>query len=221
MQQLHAGWLSRLLSSSTASCSQRTPSSSPLGHGWRKRADAEGDDKATSTPVYLLRSQYAYDDEGQAQNKLKFVSRERRLVPRPPFYRPPIYFPDIRLQMLKLTDEQRQQIKVTGWTREVAFKTTPNVTKLEIKGVLESMYGMQVCVGPAWGCMAARVCMGDTGPGNFQGGPLLVALIVHGEADCWHGGRLAYGALLPAEEVWQSVFNVRISATIRTNGALQ
>lgn len=162
-QQLNAAWLSRLLSSSTASCSQRTPSSSPLGHGRRKRADAaEGDDKATSTstPVYLLRSQYAYDDEGQAQNKLKFVSRERRLVPRPPFYRPPIYFPDIRLQMLKLTDEQRQQIKETGWTREVAFKTTPNMTKLEIKGVLESMYGMQV---------RARLCMGLHGCTGLHG----------------------------------------------------
>jgi ribosomal protein L23 len=26
----------------------------------------------------------------------------------------------------------------------VAFKTTPNVTKLEIKGLLESVYGMKV-----------------------------------------------------------------------------
>jgi len=86
----------------------------------------------------------AYDDEGQASNRLKFVSQERRLVPRPPFYRPPIYFPNVRLQMMKLSDEQLRQVRETGWTREVAFKTAPGVTKLEIKGVLEAMYGMHV-----------------------------------------------------------------------------
>ena len=40
------------------------------------------------TPFLMKRSQ-----------KLKFVSRERKLVPRPPFYRPPIYFPDVTLQV--------------------------------------------------------------------------------------------------------------------------
>lgn len=65
-----------------------------------------------------------------SMQRLKFVSRERKLVPRPPFYRPPIYFPDVSLQMLRLNDEQIQQVKETGWLREVAFKTTPNVTKV-------------------------------------------------------------------------------------------
>mmetsp|Transcript_28173 Transcript_28173/g.71826 ORF Transcript_28173/g.71826 Transcript_28173/m.71826 type:complete len:208 (-) Transcript_28173:183-806(-) len=46
--------------------------------------------------------------------------------------------------MMKLSDEQLEQIKATGWTREVAFKTTPNVTKLEIKAYLEGVYGMAV-----------------------------------------------------------------------------
>eukprot|EP00955_Chlamydomonas_euryale_P086113 364192-Chlamydomonas_euryale.AAC.5 len=41
--------------------------------------------------------------------------------------------------MMKLSDEQLRQVRETGWTREVAFKTAPGVTKLEIKGVLEAM----------------------------------------------------------------------------------
>ncbi|GAX73428.1 hypothetical protein CEUSTIGMA_g880.t1 [Chlamydomonas eustigma] len=87
---------------------------------------------------------YVFDDEGQASKKLKFVSQERRVLPRPPFYRPPIYFPEVTLQMMKISEEQKKQIHETGWTREVAFKTQPHVTKLEIKGILESIYGMQV-----------------------------------------------------------------------------
>lgn len=43
-------------------------------------------------------------------------------------------------QMMKLSDEALDQVQQTGWTREVAFKTTPNVTKLEIKAILESMW---------------------------------------------------------------------------------
>ena len=38
------------------------------------------------------------------------MSRERRLVPCPPFYRPPIYFPDVTLQLMKLSDAQRKQV---------------------------------------------------------------------------------------------------------------
>ncbi|KAG2428688.1 hypothetical protein HXX76_011393 [Chlamydomonas incerta] len=37
-----------------------------------------------------------------------------------------------------------EQVKETGWLREVAFKTTPEVTKLEIAAFLESVYGMDV-----------------------------------------------------------------------------
>lgn len=107
-------------------------------------AAGRSEEDSSSTPVHLKTREYAYEDEGQATSRLKFVSRERRIVPRPPFYRPPIYFPNITLQMLKLSEQQRKMIKETGWAREVAFKTSPNVTKLEIKGILEGVYGMEV-----------------------------------------------------------------------------
>ncbi|PNW70619.1 hypothetical protein CHLRE_17g727350v5 [Chlamydomonas reinhardtii] len=45
---------------------------------------------------------------------------------------------------MKLTPEQMDQVKETGWLREVAFKTTPDVTKLEIAAFLQSVYGMNV-----------------------------------------------------------------------------
>ena len=94
----------------------------------------------------LYSSNVAYDDEVQEDQRraVKFASMEKRRVPRPPYYRPPIYFPDVTLQMMKPSNEQLNEIKATGWTREVAFKTTPNVTKPEIKAILETMYGMEV-----------------------------------------------------------------------------
>ena len=94
-----------------------------------------------------LFSNMAYDDEmlpdtnGRA---VKFVSMEKQRVPRPPYYRPPIYFPDVTIQMMKPSEAVLNEIKATGWAREVAFKTTPNVTKPEIKAILETMYGMKV-----------------------------------------------------------------------------
>lgn len=55
-------------------------------------------------------------------------------VPLPPFHRPPIYFPDITLQVLKtLSDEEFKQLRETGWVREVAFKTTPNVSRVRMQ----------------------------------------------------------------------------------------
>ncbi|KAJ9517523.1 hypothetical protein QJQ45_024994 [Haematococcus lacustris] len=47
-----------------------------------------------------------------------------------PHVRHPICFPDITLQMMRQPEEVMQEIKQTGWTREVTFKTTPNVTKV-------------------------------------------------------------------------------------------
>lgn len=95
-----------------------------------------------------LFSNVVYDDETMAdpdgRRPVKFVSMEKRRIPRYPYYRPPIYFPDVALQMMKPSDAVLNEIKATGWTREVAFKTTPNVTKPEIKAVLETMYGMEV-----------------------------------------------------------------------------
>ncbi|GIL71311.1 hypothetical protein Vretimale_2835 [Volvox reticuliferus] len=75
---------------------------------------------------------------------LRFVSREQRTVRRMPPRRIPICFPNITLQMLKLRDKQLAQLRETGWLREVAFRTTPEVTKLEIAAFLESVYGMSV-----------------------------------------------------------------------------
>ncbi|KAG2449679.1 hypothetical protein HYH02_005208 [Chlamydomonas schloesseri] len=81
----------------------------------------------------------------EAASPLRFVSSEWRSGrPQPPERRIPICFPNITLQMMKLTDEQLEQVKETGWLREVAFKTTPEVTKLEIAAFLESVYGMSV-----------------------------------------------------------------------------
>jgi ribosomal protein L23 len=100
-----------------------------------------------SSASRLYSSNVAYDDETLSDSdgrSVKFVSMQKRRVPRPPYYRPPIYFPDVTLQMMKPSEAALSEIKATGWTREVAFKTTPNVTKPEIKALLESMYGMQV-----------------------------------------------------------------------------
>ncbi|GLC37267.1 hypothetical protein PLESTB_001142000 [Pleodorina starrii] len=75
---------------------------------------------------------------------MRFVSREQRTFRQPAARRIPICFPTITLQMLKLRDKQMAQLRETGWLREVAFKTTPDVTKLEIAAYLESVYGMSV-----------------------------------------------------------------------------
>ncbi|MEW5298087.1 MAG: hypothetical protein WDW38_003625 [Sanguina aurantia] len=75
---------------------------------------------------------------------MKFMSRERTIMPSAPFERPPICFPDIQLQLIKLTPEQIEDIRNTGWLREAIFKTKPSTTKLEIRAILERVYGMHV-----------------------------------------------------------------------------
>lgn len=62
----------------------------------------------------------------------------------PPARRLPICFPELTLTMMRLSPEQLQQVRETGWLREVVFRTTPNVTKLEIAAYLTSVYGMTV-----------------------------------------------------------------------------
>lgn len=42
----------------------------------------------------------------------------------------PTYFPNIRLAMLPLSPEAKEQLVATGWLREVAFKTEPRVNKV-------------------------------------------------------------------------------------------
>ncbi|CAD7700782.1 unnamed protein product [Ostreobium quekettii] len=61
-----------------------------------------------------------------------------------PWRRLPTYFPNISLYMLPLMEKELEAVKKTGWLRKVAFRTTPNVSKLEIKAFLESVYGMEV-----------------------------------------------------------------------------
>ncbi|KAF8058321.1 rplW [Scenedesmus sp. PABB004] len=46
--------------------------------------------------------------------------------------------------MLPLSEEALQQLKATGWLREVAFRTEPRTNKLEIKAFLEAVHGMEV-----------------------------------------------------------------------------
>ena len=42
----------------------------------------------------------------------------------------PCYFPNIDLRMLPLPDAELNVVKKTGWLRKVAFRTTPNVSKV-------------------------------------------------------------------------------------------
>lgn len=44
----------------------------------------------------------------------------------------PTWFPNLRLQMLPLTDEQKAAVAATGWLREVAFKCEPRTTKVRV-----------------------------------------------------------------------------------------
>lgn len=51
---------------------------------------------------------------------------------------------NIPLRLMPLQPEQLAQVKETGWLREAAFRTTPNVSKTEIKAFLEGVYQMPV-----------------------------------------------------------------------------
>ncbi|PNH07547.1 hypothetical protein TSOC_005989, partial [Tetrabaena socialis] len=84
------------------------------------------------------------DPEDQPQSTLQFVSSERAARPAPPERRIPICFPRMTLQMLRLGEQQVALLKERGWLREVAFKTSPHVTKLEVSAFLEAVYGMSV-----------------------------------------------------------------------------
>lgn len=61
---------------------------------------------------------------------MRFVSTNRTHRPKAPARRIPICFPDFTLQLLKLSTKELEQVKKTGWLREAAFKTTPNMTKV-------------------------------------------------------------------------------------------
>eukprot|EP00951_Prasinocladus_malaysianus_P047408 scaffold650339_cov45-Prasinocladus_malaysianus.AAC.1 len=45
---------------------------------------------------------------------------------------------------MSLSEEAVEQISKQGWCKEATFRTRPNATKQEIKGILEGVYGMDV-----------------------------------------------------------------------------
>lgn len=73
------------------------------------------------------------------------MSRERNIMPSAPFERPPICFPDFHLQLVKLTPEQIEEIRKTGWLREAIFKTKPSTTKVRHASVTSILQGLGVC----------------------------------------------------------------------------
>lgn len=52
--------------------------------------------------------------------------------------------------MMKLTPEQMDQVKETGWLREVAFKTTPDVTKVGCAAASLGLRGGMDTYGLLW-----------------------------------------------------------------------
>lgn len=55
-----------------------------------------------------------------------------------PWRRLPAFFPNVPLRMLPLKPAAAQQVRETGWAREVAFRTAPNVTKVGDRGGSET-----------------------------------------------------------------------------------
>jgi hypothetical protein len=45
----------------------------------------------------------------------------------------PTFFPNMQLRMLPLAEDQMQQLRETGWLREVAFRTQPSVNKVHVR----------------------------------------------------------------------------------------
>lgn len=45
----------------------------------------------------------------------------------------PTYFPNLDLRLLPLKHEEMKQVIETGWLKEAAFRTTPNVNKVNIR----------------------------------------------------------------------------------------
>lgn len=56
----------------------------------------------------------------------------------------PTYLVNMTMRMMPLTREQLKQVNETGWLREVVFRTTPNVNKVEVKEFFETVYNMPV-----------------------------------------------------------------------------
>jgi ribosomal protein L23 len=56
----------------------------------------------------------------------------------------PTFLPNFSLKLLPLTTEQQSLYEKTGFLRDLCFRTTPNVNKIELKRFLEQVHGLQV-----------------------------------------------------------------------------
>jgi large subunit ribosomal protein L23 len=56
----------------------------------------------------------------------------------------PTVFPNFDLRLLPLSKEATESFEKTGWVRAAAFRTKPHMTKQEIRGILEGVYGLDV-----------------------------------------------------------------------------
>uniref|UniRef100_A0A061SND8 Large ribosomal subunit protein uL23c n=1 Tax=Tetraselmis sp. GSL018 TaxID=582737 RepID=A0A061SND8_9CHLO len=62
----------------------------------------------------------------------------------PRFRRLPTLFPNFDLRLLPLSEESAKQLETEGWCKEAVFRTRPNASKQEIRGILEGVYGLNV-----------------------------------------------------------------------------
>mmetsp|Transcript_9223 Transcript_9223/g.23366 ORF Transcript_9223/g.23366 Transcript_9223/m.23366 type:complete len:115 (+) Transcript_9223:161-505(+) len=73
---------------------------------------------------------------GRAAEAVKMVTtRSRRL---------PALFPNFDLRLMPLSKEAAESFEKTGWVPSAAFRTKPHMTKQEIRGILEGVYGLDV-----------------------------------------------------------------------------
>jgi hypothetical protein len=61
------------------------------------------------------------------------------------FRRMPTFLANIPLRMLPLAEEQLAQLRETGWLREVAFRTQPNVNKVLLSTAGRQLFAPSLC----------------------------------------------------------------------------
>lgn len=83
---------------------------------------------------------------GSTQTSGPMAGRLRAVAQKalPRLKRPPTLLPNFDIRLLPLSKEATNQLEKEGWCREAAFRTKPHVTKQEIRGILEGMYGLNV-----------------------------------------------------------------------------
>jgi large subunit ribosomal protein L23 len=52
--------------------------------------------------------------------------------------------PNVTLKLVPLSEAQQAAYDKTGFVKELVFRTAPQVTKWEIKSILEGVYGLEV-----------------------------------------------------------------------------